>query len=242
MANKGRGDCTSRVRCRGSYDDCRQNTQLQNELTATAAGTLCSATPGSFSNGSTWFDSTTTFTLNLEALEQLKLTAGTTKTLLTITLTSAANASTTHTLSLSASTSATSGEGTADVLKLYLDNSEKTCDLLTPTVSGTYSIVSGTGMTHATTKENTFVYDSVSSTYTALHSNGGIGGTVNQNDLYVSSVKVDKDYVTAFSVTNATLTNNAAGIGAAAANIPEPATATLSLLALAGLAARRRRK
>ena len=56
------------------------------------------------------------------------------------------------------------------------------------------------------------------------------------------AIKLNLDYVgSAASITNAVLSPTDAGTQAAAL-IPEPTTATLSLLALAGLAARRRRK
>ena len=56
------------------------------------------------------------------------------------------------------------------------------------------------------------------------------------------AIKLNMDYVgSAASITNAVLSPTDAGTQAAAL-IPEPTTATLSLLALAGLAARRRRK
>ena len=55
------------------------------------------------------------------------------------------------------------------------------------------------------------------------------------------AIKLNMDYVgSAASITNAVLSPTDAGTQAAL--IPEPTTATLSLLALAGLAARRRRK
>ena len=57
----------------------------------------------------------------------------------------------------------------------------------------------------------------------------------------ISSFKLNTDYITSAAVTPALLSASQAG-SAAAALIPEPTTATLSLLALAGLAARRRRR
>ncbi len=57
----------------------------------------------------------------------------------------------------------------------------------------------------------------------------------------VDSFFINTDFVTAVAITNYALTD-ADTIASISANIPEPATATLSLLALAGLATRRRRK
>lgn len=65
-----------------------------------------------------------------------------------------------------------------------------------------------------------------------------LGASSNES---ISSFKLNTDYITSAAVTPALLSASQAG-SAAAALIPEPATATLSLLALAGLAARRRRR
>lgn len=63
------------------------------------------------------------------------------------------------------------------------------------------------------------------------------GSSLNQ----FTSIELNTDYISSAAITPTLLSPTAAGTQAAMF-IPEPATATLSLLALAGLAARRRRK
>ena len=62
------------------------------------------------------------------------------------------------------------------------------------------------------------------------------------NTFCVSGVTVDTSYVDAYTVYSDYLTLDQAKALSAARVVPEPTTATLSLLALCGLAARRRRK
>ena len=81
-------------------------------------------------------------------------------------------------------------------------------------------------------------FGSMSQTYTAADLEGSLNGKVEQFQWYDSALgTTDLAAVTAALV--APVTPPGGGEGGA---IPEPATATLSLLALAGLAARRRRK
>ena len=67
--------------------------------------------------------------------------------------------------------------------------------------------------------------------------------TVGRTDLMMDSVTVNTDLVKAVAIYNSALSaDEAKAVGVNMLTIPEPTTATLSLLALAGLAARRRRK
>ncbi len=73
----------------------------------------------------------------------------------------------------------------------------------------------------------------------------GLGGS-SASGVTLSSISVNTAYVTAIAITDTNIQGlTAANAATALMNtvaVPEPATATLSLLALAGLAARRRRK
>ncbi len=66
------------------------------------------------------------------------------------------------------------------------------------------------------------------------------GGNYSSNNSVLEGIDVNTAFINDVMITPLTL--NPEGAAAAAKAIPEPATATLSLLALAGLAARRRRK
>ena len=70
------------------------------------------------------------------------------------------------------------------------------------------------------------------------------GNTVTSivNDFVATGLSINSTYVESFTVTSGYLTAEQSAALSAARLIPEPTTATLSLLALAGLAARRRRK
>ena len=126
-----------------------------------------------------------------------------------------------------------------------------------------YGVGMGTGFQDANFWEGgaaaaitlTYEYDKgTSGTFTLLDAQGNVlqsvGGEYNTSlrgtGLNVGTVAFDADIVTSAYVFNQVVTADVAmALGKEAATvalIPEPATATLSLLALAGLAARRRRK
>ncbi len=114
----------------------------------------------------------------------------------------------------------------------WVDNNDTTLD--TTTLSGlTSTMVLQTGTGGGNAYLNLFNDEG-----TGILTRKGLGS---KNNNAVTSIVVDTDFITAASI-EPTRALNAEGMKAAAAAIPEPATATLSLLALAGLAARRRRK
>ncbi len=118
-------------------------------------------------------------------------------------------------------TSATNWD-TIDVVSLVYSYSTPNSGATTTNVALSIGYTDGTVATYGDTKSN-IVFSNIS----------GFASTgVTINDTYVVSYEVDTTYTT---LDNAKLKS-------AALAVPEPTTATLSLLALAGLAARRRRK
>ncbi len=101
--------------------------------------------------------------------------------------------------------------------------------------NGTFYVYDGTTNTAATLNASGLTVDSASACFEVKEFNRLYFGSALGND--VISAYVYNTYLEGEALTSAI-----ADVYKAAAPVPEPATATLSLLALAGLAARRRRK
>ncbi|MCD7799328.1 MAG: PEP-CTERM sorting domain-containing protein [Akkermansiaceae bacterium] len=216
-------------------------TSTQNTVEASSAGVLSSA-----SSATNWPETTVTFTLDLDALQSYVESGETgTLTLVSIKTTTVSGGSTTVGVGMSS-------DGTFVLLNgdsTWYTTSTTLNDLVSSgltTLAVETGYASGTTITGSTaSRPYTWLAatDADGSSVTTISNIVGLGST--GTSAYVSSVSVDSDYVTSFSVTNAPLSLDSAGVGAAAvalaAAVPEPATATLGLLALGALALRRRR-
>ncbi len=232
---------------RVSYDEETQtvttvaDTSVTSEVTASEAGVLSNADSTDRGNGTYWVENTVAFTLDLDALQSY-VNSGESDTLTLVTITE----------TQSDRTGSVSVGMTSDGTFVLLDGSTTwytTSTTLSDLVSsGLTTLVVMTEMSSATDASGrnmpgTYLYGvDAEGNVTTISETTGLGYC--RTSSYVSSVSVNSDYVTSFSVTNATLTADSSGVGAAAvalAAVPEPATATLGLLALGALALRRRR-
>ncbi len=226
---------------RVAYDE---ETQTVTTITDTAAtSTVTASEAGVLSNASSdnnWPETTVTFTLDLEALQSyVNSGESDTLTLMSITTSSGYIVSVymTHTGTIGLMYSTTTNPDTTT-------NYGGTTALSTLVSNGLTTLAVETEY-NSQGKPATYLAatNAEGSSVTMINSSAGLGST--GTSAYVSSVSVDSSYVTAFSVTNATLSLDSDGVGAAAvalaAAVPEPATATLGLLALGALALRRRR-
>ncbi len=230
---------------RVSYDEETQtvttvaDTSVTSEVTASEAGILSNANPTDNGSSTYWVENTVAFTLDLDALQSY-VNSGETGTLTLVTITE----------TQSDRTGSVSVGMTSDGTFVLLDGSttwyttSTTLDKLVS--SGLTTLVVMTEMGPSNGSQNmpgTYLYGvDAAGNVTTISETTGLGYC--RATSYVSSVSVASDYVTSFSVTNATLTADSDGVGAAAvalAAVPEPATATLGLLALGALALRRRR-
>ncbi len=233
---------------RVAYDESSQTVTTITDTAATSTVTASSA--GVLSNASSdtnWPETTVTFTLDLDALQSY-VDSGESEETGTLTL-----------VSITTSKNSIVGVGMSSDGSIVLLNGSNTWYTTSTTLSDLVSsglttlavetgyASSGTSNTGTTVTNRPYTWLAAAaaegSSVTTISNIVGLGAT--GASAYVSSVSVDSSYVTSFSVTNAPLSLDSAGVGAAAvalaAAVPEPATATLGLLALGALALRRRR-
>ncbi len=195
-------------------------TSANNVLSASDIVSLCNPSTSNW-----WPESTLTFELDETTLLDLDLLG--TDTIISL--------ATINTTTASLGLGLKNVEGENKLVLMWKGDSYTDNAWTLGTNSGKYSFVlkDAGGM-------YTDVYDAGADTPALLYNGSGYGTTAQAQT--VTSVVLHADYVDSFCVSNAALNATADGIGMAARIIPEPTTATLSLLALAGLAARRRRK